>query len=97
MNAPLVSCLLATRDAAETVGTAVSSLLAQTVAEVEVVVVDDGSTDRTAELLDGLDDRRIVVVRNEASVGLAAALNTGLERARGRYVARLDADDVAWP
>lgn len=63
----------------------------------DVLVVDDGSTDATAARLDELADPRLVVLRNERPLGLAGALNRGLERARGRYVARMDADDVALP
>jgi len=96
-SSPLVSCILATHNAADTLGTAVASLLRQTLAEIEVIVVDDGSTDETGNVLDAVDDQRLVVLRNETALGLAAALNAGLDHAKGRYVARLDADDVALP
>jgi glycosyltransferase involved in cell wall biosynthesis len=95
---PLVSALVATRDAAPTLRTALTSLLRQRFAgELELIVVDDGSTDETVGVLEGIEDERLVVLRNETSLGLAASLNLGLEQARGRYVARLDADDVALP
>ena len=99
MNAalPLVSVLLAARDAERFLGIAVHSVLRQTLAELELIVVDDGSTDGTTELLAGVDDPRLVVLRNDEAQGLAASLNRALDRARGRYVARLDADDVAMP
>ena len=95
---PLVSALVATRDAAPTLRLALMSLLRQRFAgDLELIVVDDGSTDETAGVLDGMDDDRLVVLRNETSLGLAASLNRGLGAARGHYVARLDADDVALP
>jgi glycosyltransferase involved in cell wall biosynthesis len=94
---PLVSVLLAVHNDARFVGEAVSSVLGQTVHDLELVVVDDASTDGTAETLGRFDDSRLVVIRNEGRSGLAVSLNLGLERATGRYVARLDSDDVARP
>lgn len=61
------------------------------------MVVDDGSADDTERLLADLGEPRLVVVRSEHPQGLAASLNRGLDVARGRFVARLDADDVALP
>jgi glycosyltransferase involved in cell wall biosynthesis len=92
---PLVSVLLATHDDARFLGEAIKSVLTQTLTDLELIVVDDASTDETARLLEKLDDGRIVVLRNEQQAGLATSLNRGLDRASGRYVARLDADDVA--
>lgn len=94
---PLVSVVLATHNAAETLGVAIASVLRQTLDDIELIVVDDCSTDRTEELLSSVDDLRLVVLRNDAQLGLAGSLNRGFDRARGRYVARLDADDVALP
>ena len=94
---PLVSFLLAVHNDARFVGEAVSSMLGQTMRDLEVVVVDDASTDATAETLVRFDDPRLVVVQGSERAGLAASLNLGLERASGRYVARLDSDDVARP
>jgi glycosyltransferase involved in cell wall biosynthesis len=94
---PLVSVLLSVRNDARFVGEAVASVLAQTLRDLELVVVDDGSTDDTPGVLAAVDDDRLVLIRNEEQLGLAASLNRGLDRATGRYVARLDADDVALP
>jgi glycosyltransferase involved in cell wall biosynthesis len=89
--------LLAVRDAERYLGTAVASVLAQTVDDLELVVVDDASTDGSSRILVGIDDPRLVVLRNDEQLGLAGSLNRALEHARGRYLARLDADDVAMP
>ena len=94
---PLVSVLLAARDAERFLETAVRSVLRQTVSDLELVVVDDGSRDGTAALLDRIDDTRLIRLRHDEPQGLAASLNRALEHARGRYVGRLDADDVALP
>ncbi|MGE5691937.1 MAG: glycosyltransferase family 2 protein, partial [Pseudomonadota bacterium] len=94
---PLVSVLLAARDASLYLREAVASVLAQTERDLELIVIDDASTDATPAILDGVDDPRLVVRRNDRRTGLAASLNQALELARGDWVARLDADDVALP
>jgi glycosyltransferase involved in cell wall biosynthesis len=94
---PLVSVIVAAHDAEEFLQAAVRSVLRQTVTDLELLIVDDGSTDGTADLLRRIDDPRLVVLRNEEARGLAGSLNAALDQARGRYVARLDADDVALP
>lgn len=77
---------------------AVRSALAQTGVSLEVVVVDDGSSDGTAEVLATLsDDPRLKVIHLPQNVGLAGALNRGLAEASGELIARLDADDLALP
>ena len=96
-STPLVSVVLAARNAAATIDEAARSVLGQTISDLELVVVDDGSVDGTGGALAAIDDLRVRLVRNEASLGLAGALNVGLENARGAYVARMDADDIALP
>lgn len=78
---------------------AVESILDQTFADFEFVIVDDGSTDNTWQILQGYaaNEPRIVLVRNENNIGLARSLNKGLGLARGEYIARMDADDVSLP
>ena len=96
-SAPLCSVVLAARDAERFVGQAVDSILRQSVEDIELIVVDDGSLDATPALLAARDDRRLVIVRNDEPTGLASALNLGFERASSRYIARMDADDIALP
>ena len=94
---PLVSMLLAVHDGARFLRLALESALRQTLMDLELIVVDDGSMDATPEILDSITDPRLVRVRNDEREGLAVSLNRGLDAASGRYVARLDADDVALP
>jgi glycosyltransferase involved in cell wall biosynthesis len=97
VGAPLVSVVLAVHDAERYLRLALDSVLRQTFRELELVVVDDGSGAPTREILAALEDPRLVVVRNDERRGLASSLNRGLDHAQGRYIARLDADDVALP
>ena len=94
---PLVTVLLAAHDAQAYLEAALGSVLRQTMRDLELLVVDDASTDETAAILAGITDSRLVVLRNERRSGLAESLNRGLDAARGRWIARLDADDVALP
>ncbi len=75
---------------------AVDSILAQTMPNFEFIVIDDGSTDRSSEILNSYRDPRLIVVHQE-NAGLAAALNRGLLMARAKIVARMDSDDIALP
>ncbi len=92
---PVVTVLMAVYNGETFVESAIESVLDQTFSEFEFLVVDDGSTDDTPEILDGIDDPRLRVVRQE-NQGQAAALNHGLRQARGEYIARIDDDDIAY-
>ncbi|MGH3016779.1 MAG: glycosyltransferase family 2 protein, partial [Gaiellaceae bacterium] len=94
---PLVSVILAAHDAERYLAGAVRSVLAQTAGDLELVVVDDGSRDGTPALLAEIRDPRLVVLTSDERRGLAGSLNVALEHAHGRYIARLDADDLALP
>jgi glycosyltransferase involved in cell wall biosynthesis len=96
MTAPTVSVLMAVHDGAPWVADAVRSVLGQTLADLELIVVDDASTDATPDLLAGITDGRVHVAKR-AREGLTRALNHALGRARAPLVARLDADDVSLP
>src|SRR4051812_48570442 len=96
--APVISVLLPAYNAARYVTEAVETILAQTYADFEFLIVDDGSTDDTSRILArnaGRDPRIQLVSRPHT--GVVIALNDRLARARGEFVARMDADDVAMP
>ena len=97
MASPLVSVVLAARDAERTIVDAVRSVLAQTEQDLELVVVDDASVDATHDRVTAIADPRLRVLRNDHALGLAGALNVGLEVATGPFLARMDADDLALP
>ncbi|MEZ5386587.1 MAG: glycosyltransferase family A protein [Prosthecobacter sp.] len=92
---PQISILMPVRDAEDTLAAAVESVQAQTFANWELMIVDDGSKDGTTALLEDLASRdaRIVLLR-QSPAGIAAALNHGLSVCRGNFIARMDADDV---
>jgi len=74
---------------------AIESILAQTFTDFEFLIVNDGSTDRSAEVIGAFRDPRIRLVHNETNLGLIATLNRGLELAAGEYVCRMDQDDIS--
>jgi glycosyltransferase involved in cell wall biosynthesis len=93
---PAVSVLMGVWNGAPRVRKAVVSVLGQTMGDLELIVVDDGSFDGTAAILESFGDPRLRIERRERA-GLTSALNRGLALARAPLVARLDADDVALP
>lgn len=96
-RAPAVSCIMPVRNGEEFVREAVDSILAQTFADFELIVVDDVSSDRTPEILAAVRDPRLRVVRSDVPGGIAGSCNRAIALARGRYVARMDHDDVSLP
>ncbi len=97
MDGPVVTVLIAVHNGVPYITEAIESVLGQSMSDLEVVVVDDASTDATVEAVTAIDDPRIRLVRSDRNVGAYAAANLGLASARGAYVARLDADDVCEP
>ncbi len=89
---PRFSVIITVQDREDVVGRAVAGVLAQTFADVEVVVVDDGSTDNSVAAARAVADHRVRIVRQERS-GIAAARTSGLERATGDWITVLDPDD----
>ncbi|MGZ5867109.1 MAG: glycosyltransferase [Xanthobacteraceae bacterium] len=92
---PKVSVLMSVLNGREFLRPAVESVLNQSFTDFEFIIIDNASRDDTASILDLYHDQRIVRVRNEQTVSLTKSLNKGLRIARGEYIARLDADDVA--
>ena len=94
---PTTTVLMAVHNAAPFLEDAVASVFNQTFVDFEFLVVDDGSTDNTGAMLAQLTDPRLRVISLVNNVGLVAALNVGIEEARGDLIARMDGDDVCEP
>lgn len=74
---------------------AVESIFSQSYKNFEFIIVDDASTDGTWGYLKSIKDRRVILSKNDKNLGLAASLNRALKKSRGKYIARMDADDVS--
>lgn len=96
-DTPRVSVVIPTYNRADIITRAVDSVLAQTVDDIEVLIIDDGSTDGTRALIEDIDDSRVRYLAHDTNRGVSAARNTGVEAGRGEYVAFLDSDDEWLP
>lgn len=94
MNEPAITVLMPLYNGAAHVRAAVDSVLGQTFGDFELLIIDDGSTDEGPKIVRALDDRRIRLVVQPENRGIVPTLNQGLALATGRYVARMDADDL---
>lgn len=94
---PTVTVLLPVYNGADYLDAALASILGQSFKDFELLVIDDGSTDLTPEIIGACRDDRIRYIRHERNLGLIATLNEGLGLATSKYVARMDADDVCHP
>ncbi len=94
---PAITVLMSVHNGLPFLAEAVSSVLAQTFFDFEFLILDDASTDGTADYLRTLSDPRVRVITLAENIGLTAALNRGLHEARGEFIARQDADDLSHP
>lgn len=92
----LISVIIPVYNGEDTIAEAVESALQQTFSDLEVIIIDDGSTDTTVEILQKISDSRLKVF-SYPNAGIAASRNRGLSHARGQYIAPLDADDIWKP
>lgn len=90
-----VSVLMPAYNAVEHIREAIDSILEQTFTDFEFLIIDDGSTDNTIEVIKEYSDPRIKLIHNDKNQGLIYSLNYGLDIAQGKYIARMDADDIA--
>jgi glycosyltransferase involved in cell wall biosynthesis len=96
-KSPVVSVVIPTYNRAHILGRSLGSVLAQTFQDFEVIVVDDGSTDNSEEIVRSFSDARVRYLRHESNKGGSAARNTGIRAAKGQYVAFQDSDDEWLP
>ncbi|MBK1439383.1 glycosyltransferase [Parapedobacter sp. ISTM3] len=94
---PEITVLMPVFNAERYIGSAVASILNQTFMDFELLIVDDGSTDATMETLSRFDDSRIRIIKNEGNRGIVYSLNKGISLAQGKFIARMDADDISEP
>jgi glycosyltransferase involved in cell wall biosynthesis len=95
---PMISVVMSVYNAEKYLDEAIKSILSQTYRDFEFIIINDGSTDKSLEIIKKYQDQdeRIVLISRE-NKGLIASLNEGIEKARGKYIARMDADDISLP
>tara|TARA_B100000029_G_scaffold475048_1_gene518002 strand:- start:3022 stop:3717 length:696 start_codon:yes stop_codon:yes gene_type:complete len=94
-NGPLVSVIVSIYNNEDTVQESIKSLINQSYKYIEILIMDDGSTDRSLDLLQELKDDRIKIFSNKENIGLTKSLNFLIGKSKGRYIARHDSDDVS--
>ena len=94
---PRISVVMAVYNGERYLREAIDSILLQTCPDFEFIIIDDGSTDRSGEIIRSYADARIRLVQNEQNLGLTRSLNSGITIARGEFIARQDADDISEP
>jgi glycosyltransferase involved in cell wall biosynthesis len=97
MSTPAISIILPVYNAAAYIEKTITSLLNQTFTDFELLIIDDGSTDNTIAVIKKFTDDRIKLIVNDKNLGLIKTLNKATALSKGRYIARMDADDIALP
>lgn len=94
---PKISILVPVYNAEKFIADTISAVLAQTFTDFELILLDDASTDKTAEIVSSFDDKRIKYFKNEQNIGISASRNKLIDLAKGEYIAVLDHDDICMP
>jgi len=96
-NNPKISVVMTVFNGGKFVKRAIDSILSQTLGDFEFVIVDNASTDKTKDIIASFSDPRIILIENKENLGQTKALNIGVKRSRGEFIARMDADDISMP
>jgi glycosyltransferase involved in cell wall biosynthesis len=94
---PKVTVLMTVYNGEKFVHEAINSILTQTLQDFEFLIINDGSTDQTRNIISSYKDSRIILIDNDSNLGITRSLNRGLNLAQGEFIARLDSDDIAEP
>lgn len=94
---PLISVILPVYNTEKYIAEAVHSILDQTLTDFELLVINDASTDKTLEILEGFTDPRLKIINNPTNSKVVRSLNKGLDLVQGEFIARMDADDICYP
>jgi glycosyltransferase involved in cell wall biosynthesis len=94
---PVISVLMCVYNGEKYIAEAIESILDQTFVDFEFIIINDGSNDKTEEIILSYKDSRIKYVKNDTNLRLQASLNKGLQLCSGEFIARMDADDVCYP
>lgn len=94
---PQISVVMSVFNGSAYLKEAIESILNQTLENFELVIVDDSSADSTNKILSSFKDKRLKLVKNQTNLGLAKSLNIAINHSKGKYIARMDADDVSLP
>lgn len=97
MQTPLISVIMGCYNDSKYISEAIDSVLGQTIRDFEFIIIDDCSTDNTVEIIRTYHDSRIKLIQNSENKGLGYNLNIGVKMSKGKYIARMDADDIAMP
>lgn len=97
MKNPEISVVMPVYNGALYIRESIDSILNQTYSDFELIIINDGSTDNSEEIILSYQDPRIVHLKNEVNSKICVTLNRGLDTAKGKYIARLDCDDIAMP
>ncbi|CAG9606590.1 glycosyltransferase family 2 protein [Pseudoneobacillus rhizosphaerae] len=96
MENPLVSVFMPVFNCEKYIKESLESILNQTYSNLEILIIDDGSTDNTIEIISSYNDKRIRLLKNGENKGIPFTRNRGLEESKGKYMAIMDADDIAF-
>lgn len=92
-----ISVVMSVYNADKYLKESIDSILQQTYTDFEFIIINDGSTDKTDEIINTYLDKRIIYIKNKQNLGLPASLNKGIKLAKGKYIARMDSDDISLP
>ncbi len=92
-----ISVIMSVFNSERFIGKAIDSIVNQTFKDFEFIIINNASTDKTKEIISSYRDQRIILIENEKNLGQTKALNIGIRRSRGQFIARMDADDISIP